>query len=332
MRSDSAARIDQIANGFCASQVLFASVRLGLFGQLENCVKSARQMARTLDADPRATRILCDALVALGLLARTAGGYANTKLASKLLVPQAPHSQHALLLHNAALYERWSRLPQIVKTGRPAPREGSARRFAQAMASSAALAARETAAAVDLSAAGTMLDIGGGPGIYAIEFARRWRHLRVVMFDGADTVRVARENITRAGLSGRVSVKAGDAFRDDLGSGYDFILLSNIVHVYSSEDNERLIGRAARALAPGGRLGVKDFILNASRTGPARASLFAVNMLVNTDGGDCYTAAEIQQWFRRAHLRRAGTVELRPPSQLVLGRRGKEPIAGPDGR
>ena len=314
-------RLDQIANGYRASQILFTAARVGLFAALGCEAISAQRLAKKLQTDLRATRIVCDALAAIGLLSKRPGGYANTGLARELLLPEAPRSQYALMLHGAALYERWGQLPQILKTGRPAPHGGDARSFAQAMASSAALSAPETAAAVNLSGARSMLDIGGGPGIYAIEFARHWRQLRAVIFDGADTVKVARENIACAGLADRISVKPGDAFRDDLGTGYDFILLSNIVHVYSPEDNRRLIKRAAQALAPGGRLGIKDFILDPGRTGPAKGSLFAVNMLVNTDGGDCYTVAEMQQWLRHAGLRPAGTVKLKPPSQLVLGRR-----------
>jgi cyclopropane fatty-acyl-phospholipid synthase-like methyltransferase len=189
------------------------------------------------------------------------------------------------------------------------------------MASSASLSARETAARTNLNGVKSLLDIGGGPGIYAIEFARRYPHLKAVVFDNAATLEVAQSNIARAGLTGRISLRAGDAFKDDLGAGYDFILLSNVIHSYASQDNQRLISRVALALAPGGRLGIKDFLLHSTRTGPTWASLFAVNMLVSTEGGDCYSVGEIKQWLCQAGLAFDGLVKLSPPSRMVVGRK-----------
>jgi SAM-dependent methyltransferase len=189
------------------------------------------------------------------------------------------------------------------------------------MASSAALQARETAAKLDLRPARKMLDIGGGPGIYAIECARRNPHLRVTVFDRPETLQVARENIARARLKSRVRTRAGDAFAGSLGRGYDLILLSNIVHVYGPDANRELVRRAARALVPGGRLCIKDFLLRPDRTGPERVSLFAVNMLVNTAGGDCYTLPEIKGWLLNAGLEFERATRLDRPSWLVIGRR-----------
>jgi cyclopropane fatty-acyl-phospholipid synthase-like methyltransferase len=188
-------------------------------------------------------------------------------------------------------------------------------------ASAASLSARQTAAKLSFARVKTLLDIGGGPGFYAIAFARRNPRLKAVVFDNARTLKVARANIARAGLTGRIQTRAGDALQDDLGANYDLILLSNVVHSYSAAENQRLLARAAQALAPGGRLAVKDFLLNASRTGPEWASLFAVNMLVNSPGGDCYTVAEIKRWLRRAGLAAAAVLKLTPPSQIVIGKK-----------
>lgn len=315
-------RLEQLASGYRASQLLFTAVRLGLFESLGRRSMPVAQLAAKLAANPRAVRILCDALLSLGLLDKTGERYANAALAREYLLARAPKSQVALLRHNAQLYDRWGRLGDVVKTGRPFPRESDPRAFAQAMASSAVHGARETAAAVDMSQVRTMLDIGGGPGIYAIELARKQPKLRAVVFDSRPTLEVAKANIARAGLGRRIAVKAGDAFRDDLGSDYDLILLSNVVHVYSDAENRCLLARAAAALAPGGRVCVKDFLFNPGRRGPEHAALFAINMLVNTDRGDCYTLAEIRQWLKAAGLSYAGQIRLSPPSRLVFGRKG----------
>jgi len=320
--------IDKIAQGYRAAQVLFVAVRLGLFDAIGKRSMTAAQLAKTLKADQRAIRMLSDALVSLGLLLKRGPGYANSRLSMSFLLKNSPASQQALLVHNAALYERWACLFDAVKTGRPVPPHVGDQRlrrdaiaFSRAMAASGSIQADETASKIDLRGARRMLDIGGGPGVYAIAFAQRWPKLRVTVVDCAEAIAVACENIKKAKLAGRITTLVGDAFEVDLGESYDFVLLSNVVHQYCPEWNMRLIRRAAQTLAPGGRLAIKDFILRNNRTGPVGASLFAINMLVNTPRGDCYSVKEIRDWMRGAGLRPEGTVRLRHPSAVVLGRK-----------
>jgi ubiquinone/menaquinone biosynthesis C-methylase UbiE len=179
--------------------------------------------------------------------------------------------------------------------------------------------AGETSAAIDLSAARRMLDIGGGPGVYAIEFARRNPRLQVVILDNQETLDVARRNVERAGLEQRVTFAAGDALADEPADGFDFILLSNLLHSFAAGDNAALVGRCGGWLRPGGRLCVKDFILEGDRTAPAAAALFAVNMLVNTEEGNCYTAEEIEGWLAAAGFGDLNLIELTPPNRMIMG-------------
>lgn len=314
-------RLEGLVGGYRAAQALLAANRLGLFAALGTARRSAAGLARRLKLDARATRMLCDALAALKLLNKRHDRYANAAVVKTFLLPDAPQSQSALLAHHANLYDRWGQLAEVVKTGRPprrnAPRNEQA--FARAMASSARLQAAATARALDLRRVRSALDVGGGPGVYALALAQRQPRLTVTVLDTPKTLDVTREMIAAAGLPTRVLTRAGDAFTADWGRDYDLILLSNVIHVYSAADNQRLVQRAARALAPGGRLCLKDFILHPDRTGPEWSSLFAINMLLNTDGGNCYTLAELQDWLKRAGLRFAGCRRLPGPSRLVLG-------------
>jgi predicted O-methyltransferase YrrM len=320
-------RLETISGGYRASQILFTANRLELFTRLGRNEMTALELAQTLDTDPRATRILCDALAALGLLDKELDRYRNVPGAFDYLMSDAPTAQNALLWHGAGLYERWGKLYDVMRSGQPAPREamdvrliGNEQAFARAMASSGSLGARETAEKVDLTGACTMLDIGGGPGVYAIEFVRQNPQFHAVILDNEKTLSIAQAHIEQAALSERISVRAGDALKDDLGQGYDFILLSNVIHAYGPETNLQLLSRATKALAPGGRIGIKEFFLNPDRTSPEWACLFAVNMLVATEGGDCYTVAEVRDWFIQVGLVFDREIELTPPSRMVLGK------------
>lgn len=320
--------LDELAMGFQQAQVLLAAHRLGLFTALGNHQHTAGELAAAIEADRRGTRILCDALAALGLLAKSGDRYANGAEVCEHLLPDSPRPLGAMLHHRALLYERWGKLYDAVKTGTRVADEavdprllGDDETFARAMADLGRESARLTADALDLDGVGTLLDLGGGPGVYAIEFARRRPDLRAVILDKPCTAAVARETIALAGLADRVAVKPGDAFTDDWGGPYDLVFTSNVLHIYSEADNRRLVARAAAALAPGGRLVVKDLFVDPGRTTPAAGALFAVNMLVNTEAGDAYTIEEVESWMTGAGLTPTDVREVAHHSRLVIGTR-----------
>jgi len=320
--------IDEIAGGYRASQILLTANRIGLFRLLADRLLPPEGIAEALDADLRAVRILCDALVSLCLLEKDGRLYRNSPISQEYLVPGNSQSKVAQLHHAAKLYETWKNLFDVVKTGHPSGEDaidprliGDSRKFAEAMADTARSVATRTAVQIDLSKARKMLDLGGGPGLYSIAFAHRYPQLQAVIMDSAETLEVASENIGKAGLSERISVRPGDAFQDDLGDEYDFVLLSNLVHIYSMEENRQLVSKCSDALNLGGLLCIKDFMLDNTRTGPLWATLFAVNMLVNTDRGNCYTLEEMTSWFEAAGLTLFDVLGLTAQSMLVLARK-----------
>jgi cyclopropane fatty-acyl-phospholipid synthase-like methyltransferase len=320
--------IDLLSGGYRYSQILFTANRLRIFEILGKRTVSLEELAGETGASRRGLRILCDALTTLTLLEKSEQGYRNSDLALAGLLPGAPRSRAAILLHGAELYERWGGLYDAVKTGNPVPRErvdprlqGDERRFAEAMADSARAIAGQTADSVDLSNATRLLDVGGGPGVYAVEFVRRNPSLKVTILDDENTLQVAKQKIEESGLAESITLQAGDAFEASLAAHYDFIFLSNLVHAYSNDSNRRLVTRLAGSLVPGGLMCIKDFLLEPDRTAPPWAAVFAVNMLVNSEEGDCYTVDEVKQWFQAAGLRFENLVELTPQTRLALARK-----------
>ena len=302
-----AAWLEQIATAYQQSQALLAANRLGLFAALgEHCL-SLRALQEALGVSERGLRILCDALAALGVLIKEAEGYRNGPAALACLTEDAPMSKTAIFRHHADLYERWATLPDAMRQGHktepPAPPDDNhAEGFAEAMADVARQSAVQTAEALDLDGAKTLLDLGGGPGLYAIELARRNPGLHAVVFDSAETLKVTERKIAEAQLDGRVTTHAGDALHDPLPGCFDAILLSNFVHIFDRATNQDVVKKCARALTPGGRVIIKDFALDESRTAPRWSALFAINMLVGTEGGDCYSESEIKAWGEAAGL------------------------------
>ncbi len=324
--------IDEIAGGYRAAQILFTAARLDLFSTMGTEALDSQTVAERLALDHRGTRILLDALVGLGILERNGICYRNTQVALDCLRPNGTRSKFAQMHHGARLYERWSGLIDSVRTGKPVPDERIDQRitagkeaFARAMADSARQSSNLVAEKLDLSAGNRLLDIGGGPGAFAIEFARRNPALSVTILDDAETLEVAKANIREAGLEDRISTVPGDAFESEFGGPYDFAFISNVLHIYSPERNRALVAKSARALRPGGMLILKDFFLDAGgrdgKSGPLWSLLFAANMLVGTEGGDCYTVEEASDWCRSADLDPAAPVAVTEKTLLILAHR-----------
>jgi precorrin-6B methylase 2 len=317
--------IDDVANGYQASQILFTANRLGLFAAVGAAAKSHLELARELGASPRGTRILCDALVNLGLLELREDGYSAGGDVRRHLLPDSPEPRSALLLHASKLYERWGGLFDAVKSGDPIgddrldPRLiGSPKDFARAMSDVGRRSARATREMLGLDGVESLLDLGGGPGIYAIEFASAWPQIEVTILDTPEALGVARRNVDSVDLGDRIHLLPGDAFVDPLGGPYQVIFISNLIHIYSASENKQLIARCSEALAPGGRLVLKDFFLDEDRQQPAGGAIFAVNMLVSTEGGDCYTIAETRTWMEKASLELQTVVDVASKSRLLI--------------
>ena len=295
------------ARAFQESRVLLTGAELDLFTLLEEGALPAGTIAARLGADLRALTIVLDALSAMELLVKENGAYRTAKDAA-CLSAGAPDSIHPMLLHAAGLWDRWSGLTRQVG-GTPLsarPPADVTRAFICAMHVVSAPQAARLVAAVGPGDAGRLLDVGGGPGTWTSAFLRAAPSLRATLFDLPSVVEIARARLAEDGLLDRVALVGGDFDTDELPSGHDLAWLSAIVHQNGPAENDALLGRVFRGLAPGGRLVIRDHVMEPDRTRPRAGALFAVNMLTGTKHGGTYTFDEL-----RAGLERAGFVRAR---------------------
>lgn len=313
----------ELASAFQRSRVLLTAFELDLFTVLNDQALTSAEVAAAIDADPRATDRLMNALVALGVLDKEEGRFANGPLASRHLVRGKPGFL-AGLGHTANLWHTWSDLAGAVRRGGAAPRppinergDDWLRSFIAAMHGRATEAAPEVVALSGLEKPSRVLDLGGGSGAFAMAFARAGH--TAVVFDLPNVVPLTRSYVSAGGLAAPVEVMAGDYLSDPIGEGYDAVLLSSVIHSHPPEVNRRLIAKAASALNPGGRIIVRDFLIDEDRRGPLQPALFALNMLVGTSGGDTYTASEVRGWLLEAGCRDVVRRDTATAS-LVIGR------------
>jgi len=307
------------------SRVLLTAVELDIFTAVGPGAKGV-QVSEKLGTNPRATETLLNALVALGALTKKDGVFFNTPDTARYLVAGSPDNAQPALMHTVDMFAAWATLTDCVRAGtavRPPGVEQQEQRWTESFIAAMHRGAERTAAqvvrAVGVSGARRLLDIGGGSGAYSIAFAKASPGLRAEVLDLASVVPIAQKHIREAGVGDRVTTRVGDLTVDEFGKDYDLILLSAICHMLDPEQNQDLFRRCYRALAPGGRVVIRDSILEPDKTAPRWAALFAINMLVGTKGGSTYTEAEYKSWLTDAGFQ--GFTRVDPTGDLIVASR-----------
>ncbi len=287
------------------ARVLLTAAELDLFSDLEQAPSTAAELAARRGYALGPLIHLLDAITALGLLQKSTGVYRPAPQACPLLCRDSETSVLPMLLHQSNLWRSWSTLtdridPDGAQQRQPAWTES----FIGAMHVIARGQAPELVKKVGLGEARRLLDVGGASGTYTEAFVNESSELRATLFDRPEVIELARQRLHDAPCAARVEFAAGDFLTDPLPTGHDLAWLSAIIHSCSPEEICCLFTNVAQALLPGGRIVVRDYVMNSDRTAPAGGALFAVNMLVNTKGGSTYTLDEIGGWLEGAGFSR----------------------------
>ena len=331
-----APEILQVSSSYWTACALQAGVSLDLFTTIdasaaENKALTVAELAGALACDGRAFGMLVTALVALGFLEREGEVLRLPEASARFLSQRSNEYLGFILKHHAFILPAWARLDEAVRTGRqtrlPTPtteNEQEREAFLMGMFNIATYQAGLVAQSLDLSGRGRLIDIGGGPGTYAVFFCQKNPALRATIFDLPGSRAIAEGVVKRYGLEDRIDFAGGDFLGGALPSGYDVAWLSQVLHGENPENAGRLVADAARTLNPGGLLVIQEFMLDENLSGPAHAALFSLNMLVGTAGGQSYTQAAIADMMRRAGAGniRCLPVDLPQSCRILVGEMG----------
>jgi predicted O-methyltransferase YrrM len=306
-------QILEMMGGFRPACVLGAAAELDLFTVIGQQALSLGTIAEQVRGDRRAIRILLDAVTALGLLDKHDRLYQVPTSLQPLLIQGGPKCILPMIWHSMAILRGWSQLAWVGRAGIPAPRTASIRgaeadraAFVAAMHTVSGPIAEGLVARLGPPQFRHLLDVGGASGTWTLALLRAVPGARATIFDLPDAIQQAETRLAESELADRVRLVAGDFYVDPLPKGADYVWLSAIIHQHSRQHNRELFAKIFAALESGGRVGVRDMVMDRSRTRPVAGALFAVNMLVNTDSGDTYTLDEISE-----DLQAAGFVEPR---------------------
>lgn len=318
--TDPTAIFEQFRGSYGTELLTAAVSAFDIFGRLAEAPKREDDLRREIGLESRPSVVLFTALKAMGLLTRDRAGLLQlTPLSREHLVPSAPFDISGYI-RLAAESPGVKEMVERLRTNRPAgatddqgtafifregtesamEREASARFLTLALAGRARNVAPHLAKVFDLNGVNTLLDVGGGTGIYSIACVKANPGLRAIVWDRPEVLKVAAEMIREFGVEDRIELRTGDMFVDPVPSA-DVLLLSNILHDWDVPECRKLIGRCAESLSEGGRLLIHDVFLNDELDGPLPIALYSAALFTITEGR-AYSTAEYKQWLADAGL------------------------------
>ena len=298
-------------------RVLLTALELDLFTAIGARAWTARALARRVKVSERGLDILLRNLASGGVLLKRGALYRNGRVAATALNARHPAYRAAYLRLIRNHWDDWSRLTTSVRRGKPVPDDtpddaAYRREFSWAMHHRSMEIAPRVAGQVKLRGARTLLDLGGGPGTYALAFLAENPQLRATVGDRGPALEVAKELAARVRHGRRLDYVPLDFMQRPVPGQWDVIWYSNVLHIYSPEENRALFRRLRGAMAPGGRLLIQDaFLWDREGLQPIEANLFAVTMLLFTKTGNTYSAQDTMRWLREAGFSRVRRVKLR---------------------
>lgn len=296
--------------------LLIAADGLGLFAFLGPAPATAAEVAGGLSLSLRSADAILGTLTALGCLVQYHERFHLTELARTYLLPASPYYYGGMLqAYRSAAAITGEVVERVVRQGKPF-RDAQPDDTAQSWASgelSAEQAALSTAemhslgfpAAMGMARLGLfggvkrLLDVGGGSGCFSIALADRHPALCCTVLDLPPVCTLAGQHILRAGLKEHIDTYAANMFGDPWPSGYDAVLLSNILHDWDSASCLQLVRKSFAVLPPGGQLYVHEVLLEDGKDGPLAATTFSLLMLFAMRGRQ-FSAASLASLLTEA--------------------------------
>jgi len=317
----------QMSGAYWQTFALHTGVKLDVFTTIDRGSTTAASAASALGLDQRALSMLLDALCAMDLMEKNGNTYCNTAMAATFLSKDSPQYMGFIIMHHHHLVESWARLDKSIQTGRAIETKShynddvQRESFLMGMFNMAMATAPALVPTLDVSGKKHLLDLGGGPGTYAIHFCMNNPGLRATIFDLPTTRPFAEKTIARFDLGHAIEFKEGNFLGDPIPGTYDLLWLSHILHGDSPADCNKIVQKAVSVLEPGGTIFIHEFILNNTRDAPLFPALFSLNMLVRTEKGQAYSEAEIMEMLKNAGIIKIERTPYRGPtdSGIIMG-------------
>ena len=297
--------IFQTGLGFMAAKHLFVANEIHLFEALAEGACTLDELAVRVKIPKRTTRIIADAMVALGFLQKADGKYRNGAVATAFLSGSGPADlRPCLTFWNYISCQKWTKLEESVRAG-----EGKAGRFefankreeeifSKGVEAFSSGEARKLPDTHDFSHYRRVLELGGGTGSFLLPLLRRYPALEGTVFELPTVAEVARKVLAGDPLAARVRIEEGDTLRTPVPPGHDVVLIAHVIHTFSAGHNVQMFANLRRSVNAGSRVLLVDVFTDPSHTQPTVAALTAGEFMMITTEGDSYSEEEAREWLQ----------------------------------
>ncbi|MCX7829534.1 MAG: acetylserotonin O-methyltransferase [Acidobacteria bacterium] len=324
------AKILELSGKYWESFALHAGVELDIFTLLDEEGMTIDEISSELSLSKRGTKALVSALASLGFLEKEGDIFYDSRESVEYLSKNSPEYLGYMIRHHHYLSKYWAQLPKAVKNGKPVrkksihnPDKAELEAFLMGMFNNASLIAPKIAEILDLKNCKTLLDLGGGPGTYAIHFCLKNPQLEAKIYDLKHSAVFAEGLISGYGLKSRIKFVPFDFTKEKIKEKFDAVWLSHILHGEGESTAKRIVKKAASSLNKGGKIFIHEFILNDDNISPKFPAIFSLNMLLGTNEGKSYTESEIKSFLEFSGITEIENINFEGPSQsrIISGRK-----------
>ena len=320
----SAGAVMQLLAGHMTAKFVFVAAELGVFEILADGARNRRELQRRLDVPDHSLRILLDALVAVGFLARTDDRYSNNEVSQEFLSGRGHQDLRPILrMWDQVVYQQWASLGESIRTDRAAygyadftPDQLDI--FTSGVGVLTAPTAQALASSYDFSQHRSLLDLGGGTGSFAGAARLHHPRLQATVLERPQSAPLTRAWLAEGPFGAEVDVVEGDLLSEAIPAGYGVYLLANVLHLFSPARNQQLLAKVRVAAPTGSRLLLVDFWTDHGRTEPVFAALMAGEFLLVTGEGDVYSTEQVTDWLQAAGWRFVAHRPLAGPASLII--------------
>lgn len=302
---------------------------IGVFEILDNEPATPGEIADRLSVDETGLETMLSFLEHAGYVTERSGTYSLTTMTERWVLESADTSYARYFrFWQDVLYPFWrEQAADTIRNGNPPVSvydwlDEHPDRWPIAQSAfelTAELLGDEIAAELDVPTAGSVLDVGGGHALYSIAICTRYPTVSAVVFDDKAIEDVATGNITAAGLNDRIDFQRGDYEVDIFESGYDVVLVFNIVHGNDRETNRMLFEKLSNAVAPGGQLAILDQFADPGRTYIEKTGNAFLDLTYRVSlGGRTYHSEPVTDWLADAGFQQTGRLEFRDRNMTLL--------------
>jgi len=313
----------EVSGYYWKTCALHTSVKLDIFTAIGSDALSCDDINKKLKVDKRGLTLLLNALSALELLVKKDEKYSNSPSALTFLSKNSQQYLGFMIMHHHHLMESWHKMDKAIIEGKTDKRRSSfsdeERResFLMGMFNIGMATAPRLSKELDLSGCKRLLDLGGGPGTFAIHFCLANPGLEAAVYDLSTTRPFAEKTIKRFNVSDRIEFLSGNYIEDEFAypDSFDVAWLSHILHGEGPKQAQEIIGKAVLALKPESKIYIHDFILNDNMDGPLFPALFSINMYLGTKEGQSYSEPQISDMLKAHGIKDIKRLPFEGPTQ-----------------